>query len=68
MTFIVHDFMYGFKDLIGENFRDGSFVCNGCVDEGKNPSQQRETLPVQQVPIILTNVWYGRLDRIKDLN
>ena len=37
------------------------------VDGGKNPSQQRETLPVPQVPIRLTNVWYGRLDEIMDL-
>ena len=36
------------------------------VDGGKNPSQQRETLPVPQVPIRLTNVWCGRLDRIMD--
>jgi hypothetical protein len=36
------------------------------VDGGKNPSQQRETLPVLQVPIRLTNVWYGRLDGIMD--
>ena len=27
------------------------------VDVGKNPSQQRETLPIPQAPIRLTNVW-----------
>ena len=34
------------------------------VDGGKNPSQQRETLPVLQVPIRLTNVlvWQARWD------
>ena len=37
-----------------------------CVDGGKNPSQQRETLPVPQVQIRLTNVWYGRIDEIMD--
>ena len=36
------------------------------VDRGKNLLQQRETLPVPQVPIRLTNVWYGRLDGIMD--
>jgi hypothetical protein len=36
------------------------------VDEGKNPSQQRETHPIPQVPIRLTNIWYGRLDKIMD--
>ena len=36
------------------------------VDGGKNPSQQRETLPVPQVPIRLKNVWCGRLDGIMD--
>ena len=34
------------------------------VDGGKNPSQQRETLPVPQVPTRLMNVWCGRLDGI----
>ena len=38
----------------------------GHVDGGKNPSQQRETLPVPQVPIRLMNVWYGRINRIMD--
>ena len=38
----------------------------GGVDGGKNPSQQRETLPIPQVPIRLTNVWCGRLDGIMD--
>ena len=37
------------------------------VDGGKNPSQQRERLLVPQVPIRLTSVWYGRLDRIMDV-
>ena len=36
------------------------------VDRGKNPSQQRGSLPIPQVPIRLTNIWYGRLDRIMD--
>ena len=36
------------------------------VDGGKKPSQQRETLPVLQAPSRLTNVWYGRLDKIMD--
>ena len=36
------------------------------VDGGKNPSQQRETLPIPQVPIRLTNVWYRRLEKIMD--
>ena len=36
------------------------------VDGGKNPSQQRGSLPVPQVPIGLTNVWYGRPDGIMD--
>ena len=36
------------------------------VDGGKNTSQQRETLPVPQVLIILMNVWYGRIDGIMD--
>ena len=38
----------------------------GCVDGGKNPLQQRGSLPVPQVPIRLTNVWYGRPDGIMD--
>ena len=37
------------------------------VDRGKNPSQQRETMPVLQVPIRLMNVWYGSLDGIMDM-
>lgn len=36
------------------------------VDEGENPSQQRRTLPVPQVPIRLTNVWCGRPSGIMD--
>ena len=36
------------------------------VDMHKNPSQQRETLPVPQAEIRLTNVWYGRIDGIMD--
>ena len=36
------------------------------VDGGKNPSQQRGSLPVPQVPIRLMNVWYGRLNEIMD--
>ena len=39
---------------------------NSGVDRVKNPSQQRDTLPIQ-VPIRLTNIWYGRLDGIMDL-
>ena len=38
----------------------------GYVDGDKNTSQQRETLPILQVPIRLTNVWYGKLDKIMD--
>ena len=38
----------------------------GGVDKGKNPSQQKGSLPVLQFPIRLTNVWYGRPDRIMD--
>ena len=37
------------------------------VDGRKNPSQQRETLPIPQVPIRLMNIWCGRLDGIMDL-
>ena len=33
---------------------------------GKNPSQQRGSLPILQVLIRLTNVWYGRPDRSMD--
>ena len=36
------------------------------VDGGKNPLQQRETLPILQVPIRLTNVWCGKLDEVID--
>ena len=36
------------------------------VDGGKNPLQQREIVPVPQVPIRLMNVWCGRLDKIMD--
>ena len=36
------------------------------VDRGKNPLQQRGSLPILQVPIRLTNVWYGRPDGIMD--
>ena len=43
-----------------------STLVNHSVDGGKNPSQQRETLPIPQVPIRLTNVWCGRLDGIMD--
>ena len=37
------------------------------VEGGKNPSQQRGSLPVPQVPIRLTNIWYGRANEIMDL-
>ena len=37
------------------------------VDRGKNPLQQRETLLILQVPMRLTNVWYGMLKGIMDL-
>ena len=40
------------------------YLCG--VDGGKNPSQQRETLSIPKVPIRLTIIWYGRLDRIMD--
>ena len=40
------------------------------VDGGKNPSQQKETLPIPQVPIRLQirlmNIWNGRLDAIME--
>ena len=36
------------------------------VDGGKNPSQQREPLPIPQVSIRLTNIWHGRIDGIMD--
>ena len=36
------------------------------VDGVQIPSQQRETLYVPQVPIRLTNIWYGRLCGIVD--
>ena len=39
---------------------------NEPIDRGKNPSQQRETLPIPQVPIRLMNVWYGRINMIID--
>ena len=38
----------------------------GYADGGKNPSQQRGSLPILQVPIRLTNVWYGRPDGVMD--
>ena len=38
----------------------------GFVEGGKNPSKQRETLPVLQVPIRLTNIWTGKLNGIMD--
>ena len=37
------------------------------VDGGKNPLQQRGSLPIPQVPIRLMNVWYDRLDGDMDL-
>ena len=42
------------------------FLELGSVDGGKNPSQQKGSLPIPQVPIRLTNVWYGRPDGIMD--
>ena len=36
------------------------------VDRGKNPSQERGSLLVLQVPIRLTNVWYGKSDMMMD--
>ena len=36
------------------------------VDGGKNPLQQRETLPILQFPIRLMNIWYGRSNKIMD--
>ena len=45
----------------------GKYKNKECVDGGKNPSKQRETLPIPQVPIRLMNVWYGRIDGIMDL-
>ena len=47
-------------------FLDICIEGGGSVDGGKNPSQQRGSLPVSQVPIRLTNVWYGRSDGIMD--
>jgi hypothetical protein len=44
-----------------------AFKDDPSVDEGKYPSQQRGSLLVPQVPIILTNVWCSRLDMIMDL-
>ena len=43
-----------------------SMWCRWPVDGGKNPLQQRGSLLILQVPIRLTNVWYGRSDRIMD--
>ena len=34
---------------------------------GKIPLQQRGSLPILQVPIGLTNIWYGRIDGIMHL-
>ena len=39
----------------------------GPIDVGKNPSQQRGSLPISQVPIRLTNIWYGNPNGIMDL-
>ena len=36
------------------------------VDGGKNPLQQRVSLTILQVPIRLTNIWYGKPDGIMD--
>ena len=36
------------------------------VDGGKNPLQQKGSLPISQVPIRLTNTWYGRPDEIME--
>ena len=36
------------------------------VDGGKGPLQQRETLPIPEVQIRLTNIWYGRLDGVME--
>jgi len=33
LTFIVHSFRYGFKNLIGVKFEGVLFVSNGCVPE-----------------------------------
>ena len=48
------------------DFKRMAVVSDEGVDGGKNPSQQRGSLPVPQVPIRLTNVWYGRPDEIMD--
>ena len=42
------------------------YFCTCHVDGGRNPSQQRGSLPIPQVPIRIMNVWCGRLDRIMD--
>ena len=36
------------------------------VDGGKNPLQQKGSLPIPQVLIRLTNIWYGKPDGIMD--
>ena len=36
------------------------------IDGGKNCSQQRGSLPAPQVPIRLTNFWYGRINGVMD--
>lgn len=38
----------------------------GPVDGGKNLSQQMEVLPILQVSIRVTDVWYGKIDEIVD--
>ena len=38
----------------------------GVFDGGKCPSQQIGALPIPQIPIRLTNIWYRRLNEIMD--
>ena len=59
--------LYQSKSLVKKCFYKKNCIILGCVDGGKNPSQQRGSLPVPQVAIRLTNIWYGRPDRIMDL-
>ena len=56
-------------DIIPNNWYTETELHRGiesCVDESKNLSQQRGSLPILQVPIRLMNVWYGRPDGVMD--
>jgi hypothetical protein len=54
------------RELLVEKYKIEKEKVKDTVDGDKKPLQQRGSFPIPQVPIRLTNVWYGRPDGIMD--